>query len=374
MAFKKPAGSNVANKTISTGKAALTSAQAGAKNITSKLTPATQTVSRWRKDWAGKAQGFFGRLNINKKGGPSESERQTLTRLITIVAIVLAIVLTVFGVLIYRYKSNSQAVSTVAKFVPYPVQRVNNGFVSYAQYLFEVNSIKHYYQNQTGADNKPTIDFNTAEGKAKLKDLQKQVIDQLKADEVAKQLISKHKITVSSKELTEQLDQITKAAGGPEKVKEVLTKFYGWTQDDLKTKVKFQLAKSKLQTKITSDDGVNAQAKKKAEDVLALVKAGGDFAELAKTHSQDSSASGGGDLGFFGKGQMVPEFETAAYALQPGQTSDIVKSKFGYHIIRVVEKKDDTVRASHILIKSIDFDQYLGEQVKNAKVKQYFTP
>ncbi len=83
----------------------------------------------------------------------------------------------------------------------------------------------------------------------------------------------------------------------------------------------------------------DAEARKKAEAVLARIKAGEDFAKVAKEVSEDTgSAQNGGDLGFFGHGQMAPEFEAAAFALQPGQTSDLVKSVFGYHIIRVLEK------------------------------------
>lgn len=283
----------------------------------------------------------------------------------------LAVFLIIFGVLIYKYKSDSNLVYSVAKVVPYPAERINGRFVTYGQYLFELNSVKHYYVNQVGADNKPVIDFNSADGKAKLAILRKQVLEQLKVDTVAKGLIEKNKIKVTSKEVNDQIDQITKTSGGSDKVKEVLNKYYGWTLADLRAKVEFQLAKQKLQTKITDDEGVNAQAKAKAQEILAKVKAGGDFGELAKQYSQDSSASAGGDLGFFGRGQMVPEFEAAAFALQPGQVSDLVKTKFGYHIIKVIEKKDDTVHAAHILIKTIDFDQYLKDQAAKAKTSVY---
>lgn len=80
-------------------------------------------------------------------------------------------------------------------------------------------------------------------------------------------------------------------------------------------------------------------ARAKAEDVLAQVKAGGDFAALARQHSQDGSAAQGGDLNFFQRGQMVPPFEEAAFALQPGQVSGVVESPFGFHIIKVTERR-----------------------------------
>ena len=74
-------------------------------------------------------------------------------------------------------------------------------------------------------------------------------------------------------------------------------------------------------------------------DILKEVAAGKDFAALAKQYSQDGSAAQGGDLGYFGRGQMVAPFENAAFALQPGQTSELVETQFGYHIIRVTEKQ-----------------------------------
>ncbi|MBU0951678.1 MAG: peptidylprolyl isomerase [Elusimicrobia bacterium] len=83
-----------------------------------------------------------------------------------------------------------------------------------------------------------------------------------------------------------------------------------------------------------------AAAKKKIEEVQAKLKAGDDFSELAKKYSEDTgSAENGGDLGYFGRGDMVKEFEDAAFALPVGETSSIVKTEFGYHIIQSEEKK-----------------------------------
>ena len=78
----------------------------------------------------------------------------------------------------------------------------------------------------------------------------------------------------------------------------------------------------------------------KAKEVAAKLAKGGDFAALAKEFSEDpGSKENGGDLGYFGKGQMVPEFETVAFGLEKGKTSGLVKSNFGYHIIRLDDKR-----------------------------------
>ncbi len=96
--------------------------------------------------------------------------------------------------------------------------------------------------------------------------------------------------------------------------------------------------------KFKSGDEVKAshillKDEKSAQDVLAKVKGGGNFEELAKKYSIDSAAAKGGDLGWFGKEAMIPEFAKAAFALKEGETSGIVKTKFGFHIIKVTGKR-----------------------------------
>src|SRR5947209_8484447 len=83
-----------------------------------------------------------------------------------------------------------------------------------------------------------------------------------------------------------------------------------------------------------------AAARKKAEELLAKLKAGGDFAALAKERSEDAgSAANGGDLGLFTRGRMTPAFEEAAFALQGGGLSDVVETPFGFHVIKVEEHR-----------------------------------
>ena len=84
----------------------------------------------------------------------------------------------------------------------------------------------------------------------------------------------------------------------------------------------------------------DAAVKKQAEDLAKQAKGGADFAGLAKKYSQDdSNNSKGGDLDFFGRGAMVPEFDKVAFSMQPGQVSDVVKTEFGYHVIKLTDKR-----------------------------------
>jgi peptidyl-prolyl cis-trans isomerase C len=82
-----------------------------------------------------------------------------------------------------------------------------------------------------------------------------------------------------------------------------------------------------------------AEARKKIEDIQQKVKKGEDFATLARTYSEGPSGPKGGDLDYFRRGQMVKPFEEAAFSLKPGETSEIVETQFGYHLIKVSDKK-----------------------------------
>ncbi|HVL69458.1 MAG TPA: peptidylprolyl isomerase [Vicinamibacterales bacterium] len=91
---------------------------------------------------------------------------------------------------------------------------------------------------------------------------------------------------------------------------------------------------------LKTDGKDDVTIRKLAEDLAQKAKTGTDFAALAKQYSDDdSNKARGGDLDFFGRGQMVPEFEQPAFALEPGQVSDPVKTSFGYHLIKVLEKR-----------------------------------
>ena len=99
----------------------------------------------------------------------------------------------------------------------------------------------------------------------------------------------------------------------------------------------------------------------KAEDLLNQINEGADFHQLASEHSSCPSGARGGDLGDFGRGQMVPEFEQAAFALNIGEISGVVKSQFGYHLIKLLDKKE-TVPFTDVLPQ---IKQYLVTKKQN---------
>lgn len=115
-----------------------------------------------------------------------------------------------------------------------------------------------------------------------------------------------------------------------------------------------------------SPNDAKAAAKAEAETLRAQIEAGADFAELARLNSDCPSSQEGGDLGFFGRGQMVPAFEEAAFSLETGQISGIVETQFGYHIIKVTERKGD------IFEKAKDDVENLLKQNKQAELTEEY--
>ena len=117
----------------------------------------------------------------------------------------------------------------------------------------------------------------------------------------------------------------------------------------------------KLPEKATGEQEKAAMAKVK--DVQKRIKAGDDFAELAKKFSEGPSAPKGGDLGFFGNGQMVKEFEEAAFAMKVGDISGPVRTRFGFHIIKVVDKREERKKS---------FDEVKEQIEQSLRNKKFF--
>lgn len=114
-------------------------------------------------------------------------------------------------------------------------------------------------------------------------------------------------------------------------------------------------------------DAQKAEARKKIDAVQQKLKDGGDFADLAKEYSEGPSNTRGGDLGYFKRGQMVKPFDDAVFAMQPDEVSGIVETRFGYHIIKVYDKKPEQT------LSYADVKDQLIERLKQEKIEKEAT-
>jgi peptidyl-prolyl cis-trans isomerase D len=141
-----------------------------------------------------------------------------------------------------------------------------------------------------------------------------------------------------------------KAEAGVQVTPDDLRAYYDQHRDQYRTLDQVKVSHILIKTPLPGPDGKvdekgAAEAQRRAEDLLKQLKAGAKLEDVAKKYSEDpGSAKQGGSLGWIGKGQTVPEFEKAAFSLPKGQISDLVKSSYGFHIIRVDDKQDAHVK------------------------------
>ncbi|OIU68590.1 peptidylprolyl isomerase [Rossellomorea aquimaris] len=189
-------------------------------------------------------------------------------------------------------------------------------------------------------------------------------LDTLIAEKIVELEGEKKDITIKDSEIEDELQSIKESYGGDEAFDEALASS-GASVDGLKKNIETYLTTEKLlkdRVSITDDQikeyfdenkdsfaqaeqveasHILVEDEKTAQEVKKKLDDGGDFAELAKEYSTDTSnAESGGELGFFAKGEMVEEFEDKAFAMKKGEISDPVKTEFGYHIIKVTDKKE----------------------------------
>jgi foldase protein PrsA len=288
--------------------------------------------------------------------------------IILLAASVVAVFLITVGVLIYGLQNDSPFIKNVSRVVPYPAAIADWRFISAFTYLDQVEMLKNYYKEYKGTD------FGSDDGKTLLTEVKGEVMDRLIEDQLVAKEAKRLNISVSNEDLEKEFGQLVSANGGEEEFASILNKYYQLTMDEFKAKIyRTQMLRQKLADAISSDQAVLDAAKKQADEIYAKTKApGADFAALAKEFSQDSAtAAAGGDLGYFKKGTMVTEFEDVAFALKEGEISQPAKTVYGYHIIKVIDKKGDEIKASHILITVRDYNEWLENKMNELEAKKY---
>ncbi|MFA6296671.1 MAG: peptidylprolyl isomerase [Patescibacteria group bacterium] len=291
--------------------------------------------------------------------------------------IVLGVILVValLGFLVWKFGLSGNIGGRISKVLPIPAARVNGGFVMSSKLDKNYQALKFFYDSQQGQTEEKISDL----------DIKKMALDRLIEDEMVSQLSEKYDIKISNEDIDKEYKLVLEDYDSENELKKEIKSLYDMDITEFKQEVlKPSLMYDKLQKSYLMDDKIDKdrksksdEAKKKAEDALAKLKSGKDFAELAKEISEDKSTKkNGGDLGFFGKDEMELEFETASFKLNVGETSEIIRTIEGFHIIKVDKKKgsgdDEQVKASHIFFKvKDDFDQWFLDQKKKLKVKIY---
>jgi peptidyl-prolyl cis-trans isomerase C len=213
---------------------------------------------------------------------------------------------------------------------------VNGGIITVENFKKEVETLPPYLRPMA----------ETADGKKELLDtmiVREIIMQQAKKDgldkspAVAEKMEELRQRVIVEAFLKKKIEEQAKISDAD------LQKFYDQNKDKFKSVE--QVRASHI---LVKDEGA-------AKEILAEIKKGGNFEELAKKHSIDAAGAKGGDLGWFGQGSMIPEFETVAFAMKEGEISGVVKTKFGYHIIKLTGKRPAGTRSfeeSKELIKS----------------------
>lgn len=314
---------------------------------------------------------------MNEDNKKCQSKNKKIAKWVGTVVGLLIIFLVANGLGLYKTEWRNGFSSAVASFIPYPAATVNSGIITIDTYEDNLATVNYFYQSQAGQSEQYNYDE---------KEVKKETLNILIENKLVEQLAQKYDVVLPEEEVRAEYDKVVEQVGGLELFSERIKAVYNLNPEDFIAKsLRPSLLLTKLQEKYLADDSIDSERKEssgeaaqKAGETLQQIKDGKDFAELAKEKSDDKySAETGGELGFFGRGEMVPEFEEAAFALEKGGVSDLVQTQYGYHIIKVEDKRvteegQEQVSARHILFVTEDsFGEWLQEQKKAAKVRTF---
>jgi len=216
-------------------------------------------------------------------------------------------------------------------------------------YLVDYERQVAQYQDALAASG---VDIASPEGQERLRQMRAQILDWMIEQVLIEQAAAGMGITVTDEEVQAAIAQLVQDAGSQEAFQERLERS-GMTLSDLQAQLRAELLRARVLERVQATvperaEQVHARhilvdTRERAEALLGQIQAGADFAQLARTYSQDESTrDAGGDLGWFPRGVLLaPEVEEIAFSLQAGQVGPIVQSQFGYHIVQTLERKQD---------------------------------
>jgi hypothetical protein len=264
---------------------------------------------------------------------------------ISLYLFVLVIVLffSVAGIELYKFQTTSGFFYDVTSIVPFPVAKAGKSWVSYDSYLFELRRDMHYYQTQQQAT------FKGKDGKAQLKHLKQEAMDQVIQDAYVKQLAAANHVSVSDKTVNAEITTLNsenRLGSSQQSLNSTLSSYFGWNINDLKRKVKQELLAQAVVAKL------DITTNNKAQVALKQLQQGATFATLAGQVSDDASTRGNaGEYAFLvtsNSAQVPPAITAELSKLQPGQVSGIINTGFTLDIIKVIDSSPSGDHVAHI--------------------------
>ncbi len=278
---------------------------------------------------------------------------------------VILLILFIFGIGICRYGWNGNISKALLKFIPYPAAIVGSDLILYKDYDYILRTALNGEQhNQSESDL-----INKKEVSAK-------VLDRLIINKIIKDIALKYEISISDEDINSSFTEYAKQFNSEEEFINTLKELYLWDINDFKSRIIYPiLLQNRVNNYIVWSDDFNQDRINSANKILNELKFDSSdkkFIELVSLHSEDfASVKNSGDLGWFEKGAMVKEFDDAAFSLQIGEISEIVRTQFGFHIIKLDGRKDDKIKARHILIKARGLEEVLQEKKKEIRIWKF---
>lgn len=302
-----------------------------------------------------------------------EKEVKISTIIFSVIIVVLLMIATLAAI-IYLVNYKNPAIEKAEKIIPFPAAIIDGKqFITIAQMNENTRSVKNFYENQDFSKIGIRIDFSTEDGKKRLKIKEKEVLNKLIEDKQIEILSKKNNITIISKTVDENVKRKMSEYGSSQAAENNIKQLYGWGLDDFKEKiVKPDMYAEELEKIFMSQDKTRDEANEAINKAKKELDGKKDFNEVAKKYSKGATAQDGGELGWFANEQLIPELAEKVFEMKNGETSSIIESSLGFHIIKITDMKNENgtelARLSQIFYPKKTFGEWLKEQTKDMKV------
>jgi len=296
----------------------------------------------------------------------TSSKRHVVRNSVLILLLVVAVFFAACGLALYKFQSTNGFIYGVTKVVPFPVAKTGGHWVSYESYLFELRRNMHYYHTQQHAN------FKTPGGQKQLERLKRQAMDAAVQTAYVKELASRNGVTVSGGAVNNEVDLLreqNRLGSSDRALREVLSEFWGWSENDFRRELYQQLLQQAVVAKLDTTTGKRAQA------ALNRLEQGAKFDKLAKKVSDDiSTRNNGGQYAspIAADDRSLPPALTAQISkLKKGQVSGVINTGYALEIVKIIDIDEGNITAAHIQFRFKPISDYTKQLQKKQPVHEY---